>query len=250
MLDKLKYITHKKSFHLVMLIVIISIILFTVGILILRYNVEGETNMPFDLTKISVISSSGGKNKDAINTKWAFDLYQSNDIYLYLDKNEDYKETEAISSVLINNIKVDGQNSNKVKIYKPDSQVEKQMFTNEDSNVVEQVEYKGAMESDFKKLEISNQGGILAFRMSYDNLGEYTSDEEVINHQQLLQKMGITNEQLKSKLSFDFIIKTENGKEYSTNVSLDLPVGDVVGQGTTSKEITDMSQFIFKRIKN
>ena len=250
MLDKLKYLTSRKSFHVAMIIVILAVILFVVGILVLRYNVEGETNMPFELSKISVISSSGGNSLEAVDTRWKYSIYQSNDIYLYIDKNSNDAETEAISSILINNIHVDGQNSDKVKIYRPDSQAESQMFVNQDTNVVEQIEYKGAMESNLKNLEISNQGGLIVFRCLYDNLAEYSSNDDVINYQELLSKTGITNEELKAKLTFDFTIKTENGKEYNTNISLDIPIGDVVGQGTTSQEITDMSEFIFKRIKN
>lgn len=250
MLDKLKYLTSRKSFHVAMIIVILAVILFVVGILVLRYNVEGETNMPFELSKISVISSSGGNSLEAVDTRWKYSIYQSNDIYLYIDKNSNDAETEAISSILINNIHVDGQNSDKVKIYRPDSQAESQMFVNQDTNVVEQIEYKGAMESNLKNLEISNQGGLIVFRCLYDNLDEYSSNDDVINYQELLSKTGITNEELKAKLTFDFTIKTDNGKEYNTNISLDIPIGDVVGQGTTSMEITDMSGFIFKRIKN
>ena len=55
MIEKLKRVTNKKIFHLVMVIVIISTILFVSGIIILKYNVEGETNMPFSLTKIILI---------------------------------------------------------------------------------------------------------------------------------------------------------------------------------------------------
>lgn len=250
MLEKLKYLTSKKSFHIVMIIVILSVILFTVGILVLRYNVEGETNMPFELTKITVISSSGGVSKEAVDTRWKFDLYQSNDIYLYIDKNNNYSDSDAISSILINNINVEGENKEKIKIYKPDIEEEKQIFNNKEDNIVEQIEYTGSMESNLKSLEISNQGGVMAFRCSYDNLAEYSSNDEVIDHQQLLLKAGITSQQLSAKLSFDFIIKTESGKEYSTNISLDIPIDNVVEQGTTSKEITDLDQFIFKRIKN
>ena len=95
MLQKLKNFMNKKYFHISMLIVILTIIVFSVGLLILKYNVEGETNMPFNLTKISVISSVEGIDKDSGENKWAFDIYQNNDIYIYIDKNEKYKQTEA-----------------------------------------------------------------------------------------------------------------------------------------------------------
>ena len=250
MIEKFKYLTHKKSFDIVMMITIIAIIFFLVGILILRYNVEGETNMPFDLTKISIISSSDGISKESENSKWKFDLYEYNDLYLYIDKNQEYEGTDLITEVKVADIRVEGENSNKIKIYKPDSVEEQQIFKNKDENIVQEVIYTAGMESNLKKLQISNQGGLVSFRCSYDQLIEYETDDVEINNQELLLKAGITNEQLQAKLSFDLIISTKSGKEYQTNISLDIPVDDVVGQGTTSKEITDMSDFIFKRTQN
>ena len=60
MIDKLKDLTKTKSFHICMIMVIIVVILFVVGLLVLRYNVEGETNMPFNLSKIAIISTQEG----------------------------------------------------------------------------------------------------------------------------------------------------------------------------------------------
>ena len=64
MREKIRNLVNKRYFHVCMTILIIVVILFIVGMLILRYNVEGETNMPFNLTKITVISSSEGIDKD------------------------------------------------------------------------------------------------------------------------------------------------------------------------------------------
>ena len=250
MIEKLKEITNRKSFHIVMIIVIIFIILFVTGILILKYNVEGETNMPFRLTKISIISSSEGIDKETTETKWAFDVYQGNDIYLYIDKNKEYSKTEAIKSVNIENIKVESKNNEKINIYKPDNQEEKAIFKNKQENKVNSIEYLGDIESDLNNLKISNQGGLIAFRCSIDNIAEYKSNDEQINHFELLKNAGIKNEDLQMKIYFDLIIKLEVGKEYKATINLDLPVDDVVGKGTTSTEITDSNNFIFKRVKN
>ena len=57
MRERIRTMMNKKAFHIVVIIVIIAAILFFLGITILKYNVEGETNMPISLTKISVISS-------------------------------------------------------------------------------------------------------------------------------------------------------------------------------------------------
>ena len=51
MIGKFKNIVTKKYFHIVVIISIVFIFLFGLGIIILKYNVEGETNMPFELQK-------------------------------------------------------------------------------------------------------------------------------------------------------------------------------------------------------
>lgn len=250
MIEKIRAITNKKYFHIAMLITIIAIILFVVGIIILRYSVEGETNMPFELSKISIISSQEGIDKESPDTKWTFDIYQSNDIYLYIKRNNNYGKTEVIKSITIDNIQINSTNKEKIKIYKPDSEDEKQIFKNDETNAVDSLEYLGDLESNLKNMKISNQGGLIAFRCSLDNIAEYKSDDEQINHEELLKKAGVTNEELQTKIDFDLTIKLENGKEYKTTINLDLPTGNVVENGTTSLEITDLSKFIFKRVKN
>ena len=51
MKEKLKYLMNKKAFHISILIVMVVIILFVLGIIVLQYSIEGETNMPFVLNK-------------------------------------------------------------------------------------------------------------------------------------------------------------------------------------------------------
>lgn len=250
MLRKIRNLANKKYFHVVMIISIISTILFVLGIIVLKYNVEGETNMPFELSKISIISSSEGIDKEVTDTRWAFDVYQSNDVFLYIDKNEEYGKTETIKSVSIDNFQIESNRKENIKIYKPDQEEEKLIFKNKEENVVENIEYIGDMESDLKQLKISNQGGLVAFRCSNNNLAEYKSNDEVINHSELLKKAGIQQEDLKIKITFDLKIKLEEGTEYQTTVNLDFPVGDVIENGTTSLEITDLKNFIFKRVNN
>ena len=97
---------------------------------------------------------------------------------------------------------------------------------------------------------MGNQGGIIAFRYANNNLAELTSNDEVINHNELLKKANINEEDLKATLSFRITIALESGKEYQANVSLDMPIEGVVENGTSSREITDLSDVVFKRIKN
>ncbi len=256
MLEKLKYITSKKSFHICMTIVIIAVILFIAGILILRYQVEGETNMPFDITKITLISTSDGvdKNQEGDNTNWAFDINQNNDIYIYIEKNDNYKEEEAIRSIIIDNLNVQKEKElGTVKFYRPNVEESGGNFSNTEENEVQSLEYTGGLESDIKNLVIGNQGGLIIFRYANNNVAEYISDVSTNNEittNQLLKSANVNEEDLKSKLTFDISITTEEGKEYKANISLDVPIEGVVENGTVSREITDLDDIVFKRTKN
>lgn len=250
MRDKIQNIVNSKLFHISIIIIIISCILFALGIIVLKYNVEGEKNMPFELSKISIISTADGIDIDSGENRWAFDICQSNDIYLYINKNEQYEKTKAIKSIYIDNFQIEALNKENIKIYKPDSQEEKLIFKYRDENIVDSIEYLGDMESDLKNLSISNQGGIVAFRCANKNVAQYKSDEEEIKHTELLKKANINNEDLKINLSFDLYIKLEDGKEFKSTINLELPQGNVVEEGVSSIEITDLQNIIFKRIKN
>ena len=251
MKERIRYIIGRKSFHICMVIVIIAIILFVLGIIILKYNVEGETNMPFILKKIILISSSEGIDKDSGENKWAFDINQNNDIYLYIEKNQNYDKQEAIKAITIDNINVQKEDEKgSIKFYRPNTSENGTIFSNTEENSIQSIEYEGAMESDIKNLKISNQGGMIVFRYANNNIAQYVSNDEEINHGELLKKANITEENLKAKLTFDLTIKTEAGREYKANISFDMPVSGVIENGTSSTEITDMSDIIFKRTKN
>ena len=252
MKEKLRALVSNKMFHLVVIIVIIVAILFFLGITILRYNVEGETNMPFVLSKISVISQSLGTDKTVEGMRWAFDVNETNDIYLYIDKNEGNNQEELIKSVKIDSININTAPAvGQTNFYKPDVTDVNLFFKDSAENVINSLEYAGDVESDIKNLKISNQGGIVAFRYSINNVAEYTSnDDEQIEHKDLLNKAGVDYKNLKSNISFDLTINLESGKVFKSNINLDLPLDNVVQEGVVSKEITDVEQFIFKRIQN
>ena len=46
---------NKKILHVIATIIMVVIVAFIIGMLFLRYEVEGETNMPFKISKISII---------------------------------------------------------------------------------------------------------------------------------------------------------------------------------------------------
>lgn len=252
MKEEIIKLIHTKLFHVCVITVIIVVLLFILGMIILKYNVEGETNMPFKLNKIAIISSSEGIDQENPDTKWDFIVNQNNDIYLYIEKNNNYSKTEIIDSVILDNFNFEKQSElGQINIYKPDSVDPNRIFKTNDENKVEKIEYIGDTNSNIKNLKMSNQGDVISFRVSNNNLNEYKSnEEEIINHNELLKKINLTNDDLKIDAKFDITIKLKSGKEFKSTIKLDMPVGDVIQDGTTSKEITDLTNLIFKRVKN
>ena len=88
----------------------------------------------------------------------------------------------------------------------------------------------------------------MAFRYANNNIAEYISNDEEINHSNLLKKLEFKQEDLQAKLTFDIIIMVESRKEYQATISLDVPIENVIENGTTSIEITDLDNIVFKRI--
>ena len=72
---------NKKIFHVIMITVIIFVILCVAGILVLRYHVEGEANMPFKITKISIVESVEGIENQGAAEKWNLNINQNNDCH-------------------------------------------------------------------------------------------------------------------------------------------------------------------------
>lgn len=250
-MDKIKKIINTNKFNIYMLIFIILAILLITIFITFRYNVKGENNLPFYLSKISIISSIEGiNNNEEKENKWSIKVNQNNDIYLYIKKNENYEETEIIENIKIENFNIQ-QNSKigEVKLLKPDSNSESVIFKNNTENEVNSIEYTGDMESSIKDLKISNQGGIVVFRYAINNVGDYVSNDDLeINHNDLLKKLKINNEDLKVKFSFDICINLNSNKSYKAPVSLELPIDDVVNNGVQSKEITELENIVFKRL--
>ena len=241
----------QKAFHVAIIIIIISVILCVGGMLILKYEVEGESNMPFKITKISIIESVEGLENESAGEKWSFRVNENNDIYIYIEKNFSYGKTEIIDSVEVKNIKANRQKElGELKFYKPVMD-EKKMFVNQTENEITDIIYTGEWESNIKEQKISNQGGIVAFRYGINNLSQYVSEnDELINHSQLLKLTNITQEDLQTQLTFDIIINLKSGKKYQAPISVDIPTDEIIEKGTVGIDITDLKNIIFKRIEN
>lgn len=238
----------KKSAYTIVIVLIIAVI----ALIILKYQVEGEKNMPFKLSSIIVVSNAEGHEKEENKEyKWNEDIFQNNDIYLNIEKNKNYKQEEAIKSIIIDNIQIkEKPNLGTVELYRLGKEDSYEYNYDEKYKINNQVEYLGNKKSDVKNLEISNQGGTIIFRIVNKTGKAYFSNEDEFEHNgKLLNKVGISYEDIKMVVSFDLTIKLESDVSFKTNIELQLPVGDIAKEGSSNLEITDMSKYVFKRVE-
>lgn len=241
----------QKIIRRIIFIIVIFAILCGIGIYILKYEVQGESNIPFEITKIAIAQSVDGLEKEGHQEKWNFNISENNDIYIYLEKNSRYSKTEIIKDVTINNIKIEKMDSvGETEIYKP-VEDEKVMFKNTPENETDEIIYTGEMESNIKQQKISNQGGIVAFRYAINNLSNYISNEnEEVDYGKLLQLTNISEENIKTTISFDFTITLTTNRKYQTNIQIDIPAKEVIEKGVSGIELTEFKNLVFKRIEN
>ena len=236
----------KKIFERIAVISVITIITVVVLLLMLKYEVEGETNMPFELTKIIVVSSAEGveSTEDRLNLS----LVQINDIYLQIEKNENVKKENSIKSVIIEKFYInEASKIGKGKFYRPSPNA-REIFEFNDEYITNRIEYIGKGQSNIKELEIGNQGGIIGIRYSLNELGQYNIQEQVNHDGTLLNNLNIDINELYSKISFDIIIELNSGVKYKSNIVLDVPAGNILEEGICRQEQTNLEKIVFKRI--
>lgn len=239
----------RKIFHICMIIVIIVAIAFTALILVLGYRENGEMNMPFNLSKMTIISTIDGKDIEDNEHRWNLDVTQNNDIYMYISKNDKYKKTETIKNITINNIQIENPEIGEITIYQP-SQNENAITKNVDENISNEIIFNGDKQTNVRELKISNQGGIIAFRCANNKVGNFISnDEEILDYKNLLNKLNIDENKLQARICFDIIIELNSGVKFrAESVEAKFPIEGIKEKGTTSLEITDLDAIIFKRI--
>lgn len=230
-------------------ILALAIVFIIVGAIMVQYEVEGDKNKPFNLSKIVVVSTAEGVQSDG-KKKWNFNVFQNNDIYIYIDKNENYKgNNNEIKKVKIENIKiVEAPEVGEIKAYMPNSKEGRNYSYDETYIINDKLEYKGAKKSNPQTLEIGAQGGSVLIDFSNTNIGKYSSDkdEEIIHDGTLIKKIGLDEEKLKFTVSFDLVIEVEH-YSHRANIKLEMPYDGISEKGKTSFVKTDMSDIIFKR---
>ena len=233
------------------IILVIAILAIMVISIILKYQVEGEENLPFQVSKIMVISNAYGVQKEETNNSWDLDIVQNNDVYIDIVKNKNSNEQEIIDKIILSDFKIENApKKGEIMKYSPQSLENGVYYNKEQYKITETLEYKVDEEkSDIKNLQISNQGGLVFLRIVNENLGNYSVNEtEEIRHDgTLLEKIGITNEEIFFKLSFDLSIELKSEKKYKARVTLEMPKGNLPKEGTTNYQIFGSEELVFKR---
>lgn len=235
----------KKGVFIVILFILIIIAIFVV----VRYQVEGEKDMPFYIEKILITSMVDGDTIVGSQNLWDIELSQPNDIYIYVSEKENSKET--IKNILVDNFKINTKSRiGNLKILRPTGNFKNLYEYSQEDYFDKCIEYIGGTNDDLKILQINNKGGIIGFRANIDNLGNYTSneDEQIIYDGSLFEKIKISLEDIKNNMSFDVTIKTNNNISYKTTITIDLPVDDLIKNGNSSVEINGLEKLVFKRV--
>ncbi len=237
----------KRVLFFLFILVMIGIVIY----IIKRYETEGEKTLPFNIEKILIVSNvDGQKNEDGQNI-WNIKLTQFNDVYIYIKKDDSNDNEVTIKNITLDNFNIqNGPTKGELKLYRPTGELENLYTYSEQDYLNSNLVFKGSKIDDLKNLEIGNSGGVMAFRTAIENLGNYTSNEdtEIVYDGSLLQKIGITFENIKFDLGMDITIQTSDNVSYKGTINLNFPAGDIITNGSSNIEITDFSNIVFKRV--
>lgn len=242
----------KKSIQKYLIILFLALALSIVFFIVIKYNVEGEKNIPFNITKLMIVSSAGTEELELNNNLYQANIIQKNDIYLAIEKNENYKKQDAIKKVTLNNFNIiETGDTGKIKIYRTALEENKYNYS-EQYEINDNIEFHGDLNTNLKmeKMTISNQGGLLEFSIILNNLGKvtYEENENITSDGTLLKRLNLSTEDIKKIVEFDMIIELSSGKIFKTTIKLELPAGDIAEYGVCTYEKTDLNKLVFKRI--
>lgn len=240
----------KRIIHAFVVIFILIMTIALAALLMFRYHVEGEKNLPFNVKKINIVSTAETDLTQDEESVWHAGMLQKNDVFFVIEKNPNYKKQDAIKKVSFENFQIIKTNEDiVVDIYKPTRTVDTYIYSDE-YKIENSLEYIGGQSTNTETLQINNQGGTIGFSITSDNLGEYifNENEKLPSDGKLLAKAGIKDEDINFKVTFDIIIETESDHKFKANITLDLPTGNILEEGVGTLEDTDLNNVIFKRI--
>lgn len=244
-------INYKKYIKICILIVIIIAILSAIGMVVLKYETEGEENLPFNIIGVDIISTADALKTTDENNNINLNLVQLNDIYFNIQKNENYKKNEIIKNIKIENLIT-------TKTPQLGTAVLSKIIKNEHGiNIIKEeyflentINYTGTQHTNLENLEVANQGGLIGFRYIIKDLSNIPAPQDAVTYDgTLLKSSVITQEQLNTTINFDMIIEVKSGTKYKANITLNLPIGNILENGVEhSADQININEIVFKRI--
>lgn len=244
-------IPRKKSKQKYIILFFLILIFCTTFFVMYKYHVEGEKNLPFNITKIIIVSSAKTEDIEVNENIYEANVIQKNDIYLAIEKNKEYSKEDAIKKITIKNFQIieEGKKGS-VKFYRTSLGTNSFDYS-ENYEIKDGVEYLGAKETNLKQenMTISNQGGLIELSIVLNDLGKitYSENDNISADGSLLNRLQLTEEDIKQIICFDMIIELTGGNTFKTIVTIELPSGNIVSDGVSTSEI-DISKLVFKRI--
>lgn len=238
----------KRISFIIFLLIMIGIVIF----IIKKYEVEGEKTLPFNIEKILIVSNVDGKRNEDQSNIWNINLSEYNDVYIYINEENNISEDITIKDITLDNFTIQSKPiKGALKLYRPTGELNNLYTYSEQDYLASNLTYTGSKIDDLKNLEIGNKGGVIGFRTSIENLGNYTSNEdaEIVYDGSLLQKVGVTLDDIKFSMDMDITIQTNENVSFKGTLKLDFPAGDIVSNGSSNTEITDFSNVVFKRVQ-
>ena len=235
-MDQNKINIFKKCIFFGLIIIAIVIVIS----IVIKYHVVGEKSLPYSIEKILIVS-----RVDATDNE--------DNIFIYFKKNEN-AQNDTIKEIKINNFNITkSPKIGNIAIYRPTGDLGIDLYKLSEQNYLNnEIVYTGAKVDTLKTLEIRNEGGMIGFRVSLEDLGNFVANEiendEIIYDGNLLTKIGVKQEDIQFSVSFDLSITLDSDITFKGNISLDLPSGNIIEEKEPHIEITDFSNVVFKRI--
>lgn len=216
----------------ILISIVIGILVVVILGIIIKYFVKSDTNIPFQISKITVVSGVDGEDKGKSEEKWNLNIMQNNDIHIDIANIND---NEIIDRIIIDNFEITKvPTKGNIHIYKP---------SNRNSTFKNSEEYKVENEVIFTENETLNQ---ISLRFANEYLVNYQSnDDSIVYDGSLLEKVGITQEEIEFKILFDVSIELKSGKRFKTTIMLEIPNGDIVQEQISTYEINS-NEIVFK----
>lgn len=246
---------NKQGVKFYLFILTICIIAIIVATLMLKYYEEGESNLPFNISEILIISTADTEDIKINDDVYTAEVLQKNDIYITIQKNENYKKEDSIEKITLSNFKIEKQSLDfgVINLYRT-SKNENENFNYSDEYIFQnEISFIGAKNTNLKQddLQIANQGGTICFSIANKNLGEieYVKEENLKIDGLLLKEIGIYSENIQNiqaSIEFDAYIELQSGKKFKTTISFLLPASNILEEGISSVKI-DTEKLVFKR---